>query len=104
MRRCHANPLPEIPSCSFCAIQIPVRRIQYRNQQLISYFRVVATSSAYTGQDFPSGPAVDARRGCATVPSMPLLSIVLPVHGVAGYLRECLDSILSQTFADFEIV
>ena len=35
---------------------------------------------------------------------MPLLSIVLPVHGVAGYLRECLDSILSQTFIDFEVV
>ena len=32
------------------------------------------------------------------------MSIVLPVHGVAGYLRECLDSILSQTFADFEII
>ena len=35
---------------------------------------------------------------------MPLLSIVVPVYGVAGYLRECLDSILSQSFADMEVI
>lgn len=35
---------------------------------------------------------------------MPLLSIVLPVYRVAGYLRECLDSITSQTFEDFEVI
>jgi CDP-glycerol glycerophosphotransferase len=33
-----------------------------------------------------------------------LLSIVLPVYNVQGYLRQCLDSMLSQSFADFEIV
>ncbi|HEY2792040.1 MAG TPA: glycosyltransferase, partial [Micromonosporaceae bacterium] len=35
---------------------------------------------------------------------MPLLTIVLPTYGVAGYLRECLDSIVSQTFQDVEII
>ncbi|MBM2618081.1 CDP-glycerol glycerophosphotransferase family protein [Actinoplanes sp. LDG1-06] len=35
---------------------------------------------------------------------MTLLSIVLPVYKVQGYLRQCLDSLLSQSFADFEIV
>src|SRR5215475_14015858 len=35
---------------------------------------------------------------------VPLLTIVLPVYRVAGYLRECLDSIVSQTFTDFEVV
>jgi CDP-glycerol glycerophosphotransferase len=38
------------------------------------------------------------------VPTVPLLTIVLPVYGVAGYLRECLDSIVSQSFADFEVI
>ncbi|GIE98330.1 bifunctional glycosyltransferase/CDP-glycerol:glycerophosphate glycerophosphotransferase [Paractinoplanes rishiriensis] len=32
------------------------------------------------------------------------LSIVLPVYRVQGYLRQCLDSLLSQSFTDFEIV
>lgn len=38
------------------------------------------------------------------VPSRPLLSVVLPVYGVAGYLRECLDSMVSQSFTDIEII
>jgi len=33
-----------------------------------------------------------------------LLSIVLPVYRVQGYLRQCLDSVLEQSFDDFEIV
>jgi CDP-glycerol glycerophosphotransferase len=33
-----------------------------------------------------------------------LLSIVLPVYRVQGYLRQCLDSVLSQSFEDFEII
>ncbi|MEU4238801.1 bifunctional glycosyltransferase family 2 protein/CDP-glycerol:glycerophosphate glycerophosphotransferase [Actinoplanes sp. NPDC026619] len=35
---------------------------------------------------------------------MTLLSIVLPVYRVQGYLRQCLDSMLSQSFEDFEVV
>jgi CDP-glycerol glycerophosphotransferase len=31
------------------------------------------------------------------------LSIVLPVYRVQGYLAQCLDSVLSQSFEDFEI-
>jgi CDP-glycerol glycerophosphotransferase len=33
-----------------------------------------------------------------------LLSIVLPVYRVQGYLRQCLDSMLEQSYEDFEIV
>jgi CDP-glycerol glycerophosphotransferase len=33
-----------------------------------------------------------------------LLSIVLPVHKVQGYLGQCLDSLLDQAFTDFEII
>ena len=35
---------------------------------------------------------------------MKLLSIVLPVYRVQGYLRQCLDSMLEQSYPDFEIV
>lgn len=31
-------------------------------------------------------------------------SIVVPVYNVEKYLRECLDSILNQTFTDFELI
>jgi CDP-glycerol glycerophosphotransferase len=33
-----------------------------------------------------------------------LLSIVLPVYRVQGFLRQCLDSMLEQSYDDFEIV
>lgn len=35
---------------------------------------------------------------------MPLFSIVIPVYNVAPYLRECLDSVLAQTFANWEAI
>ncbi|GIF19780.1 CDP-glycerol glycerophosphotransferase [Actinoplanes tereljensis] len=35
---------------------------------------------------------------------MTLLSVVLPIYRVQGYLRQCLDSLLTQSFEDFEIV
>lgn len=35
---------------------------------------------------------------------MPFFSIIIPVYNVAPYLRECLDSILSQTFMDWEAI
>ncbi len=34
----------------------------------------------------------------------PRISVVLPVYKVQGYLRACLDSILSQSFGDFEVI
>jgi len=39
-----------------------------------------------------------------TRPSSPLLSVVVPVHGVERYLRQCLDSLVGQTLRDLEIV
>lgn len=35
---------------------------------------------------------------------MALLSVVVPAYRVQGYLRECLDSILGQSFGDLEVV
>ena len=34
----------------------------------------------------------------------PTFSIIIPVYNVAAYLRECLDSVLAQTFGDWEAV
>ena len=34
----------------------------------------------------------------------PVVSILMPVYKTASYLREALDSILSQTFTDFELI
>ena len=35
---------------------------------------------------------------------IPILSIIVPVYNVADYLPRCMDSILSQSFADFEVL
>ena len=34
----------------------------------------------------------------------PIISIIIPVYKVEKYLRRCLDSILAQTFIDFECI
>ena len=36
--------------------------------------------------------------------SSPKFSIIIPVYNVAPYLRECLDSVLAQTFTDWEAI
>lgn len=35
---------------------------------------------------------------------MPLISVVVPVYKVEPYLSRCIDSILAQTFTDFELI
>jgi glycosyltransferase involved in cell wall biosynthesis len=34
----------------------------------------------------------------------PKISVILPVYNEENYIRECIDSILSQTFSDFELI
>lgn len=36
--------------------------------------------------------------------SIPLLSIIVPVYNVEAYIVECLESILSQTFSNYEVI
>ena len=33
-----------------------------------------------------------------------LISIVIPVYNAEAYLKNCLDSIISQTYSDFEAI
>lgn len=35
---------------------------------------------------------------------MPKFSIIVPVYNVEDYIEKCLDSILAQTFTDFEVI
>lgn len=35
---------------------------------------------------------------------MPKISIIVPVYNVETYLRQCMDSLLGQTFTDFELI
>ena len=36
--------------------------------------------------------------------SNPFLTVIVPVYNVEPYLAQCLDSILAQTFTDFEVI
>ena len=35
---------------------------------------------------------------------MPKVSVIVPVYNAAEYLRRCIDSILTQSFQDFELI
>lgn len=35
---------------------------------------------------------------------MPGVSVVLPIYNVEKYIRKCLESLVSQTFSDFEVI
>ena len=35
---------------------------------------------------------------------MPKISIIVPVYGVEKYIKKCIDSLVNQTFKDFEII
>ena len=46
----------------------------------------------------------EASEGANATGKKPFFSIIIPVYNVAPYLRECLDSVLAQTFPDWEAI
>lgn len=40
----------------------------------------------------------------SAVTKPPKVSVIVPVYNVEQYLRECIDSVLNQTFIDFELI
>ena len=36
--------------------------------------------------------------------SCPEISVIVPVYNVEQYLRQCMDSLVNQTYTDFEII
>lgn len=38
-----------------------------------------------------------------TTNTQPKVAVIVPVYNVASYLRECLDSILTQTYTSFTV-
>ena len=36
--------------------------------------------------------------------TIPAVSIIIPMYNAEKYVGECLDSILAQTFKDFEVI
>lgn len=35
---------------------------------------------------------------------LPLISVIVPIYGVEPYLRQCIDSVLSQTYENLEVI
>ena len=46
----------------------------------------------------------DVVKAVPTRKSIPAISIIVPMYNVEKYVGECLDSILAQTFQDFEVI
>ena len=38
------------------------------------------------------------------MPGRPTISIITPAYNVEGYLSKCLNSILNQTYRDYELI
>lgn len=36
--------------------------------------------------------------------NQPKISVIVPVYNIEKYLRRCIDSMLAQTFTDFEVL
>ena len=42
--------------------------------------------------------------GPPSIPAVPRVSVVVPVYNVEEFLETCLDSLLAQTYTDFEAI
>lgn len=42
--------------------------------------------------------------GAASTKTKPLVSVIIPAYQVSGFIKETLESVLSQTFKDYEVI
>lgn len=54
--------------------------------------------------DLKTTTSVEATTWANTRSVKPIVSVIIPAYKVASFIRETLDSVLSQTFKDYEIV
>lgn len=47
---------------------------------------------------------ITSKNNASTEQRAPTVSVVIPVYNAASYVREALDSILAQTFTDYEVI
>ena len=60
---------------------------------------------AAMGASRAQGQGISATELCSEATQMPdTISVIVPVYKVEQYLRECVDSILSQTYGNLEII
>ena len=52
-------------------------------------------------QDLQRSSKYSFRKGRCIVPK---ISVIIPVYNVEKFLKRCLDSVLAQTFQDFEVI
>ena len=62
---------------------------------------LVLTSETLKGNE---GKKIDSKISKAKVSATPMLTVIMPVYNGAKYLREAMDSILNQTYKDFEFI
>lgn len=52
----------------------------------------------------PNNSCINQRQNTSSMEKKPTVSIIVPVYNVEKYLEECVESVLSQTFTDFELL
>ena len=50
------------------------------------------------------GGCMSQNKNCDDITKQPRMSVIIPVYKAGPYLRKCLDSILSQTLKDLEVI
>ena len=64
----------------------------------------MAKSKKKISSDKSSAAEPAVVKSAALHSSLPAVSIIIPLYNAAEYIGECLDSILKQTFQDFEVI
>ena len=75
----------------------------FKNITSIFKYLIKRLLTCNSGGALNSMPAFVLPDGCQ-LNSQPLISVIIPVYNVAGYLPQCLDSVIRQSFSNIEII